>query len=334
MQVENMVPGDWNWYAKFFTIGLIASAILLLIPILIAIIIPKIIKKPSHSFSLYIYSFVSGMLIILGAFGYMREALELSATYPHSSETSVLTKFAWNFIWIVSGIGIGASISITIKLLVYKYTRKKGNGVFVHKHHDSHGSHSHEHIDLLFNSNDVIESDKILNKKNKWTALFLLLGHRIPEGIMIGFSVYNIFISNQNISAFDAISIVFLITFVIHTVPEEIVFYYRQREMGISSFKATLNSILGLSLIVPFIFIGMLMKFGIENSTNQNVVMHGIIPMINAAIGITMIFTAFVEFLPEFFHTSLNEKKKWIGVISTFFVGVIFTILLLIFHVH
>ncbi len=324
-----------NWYAKFFTTGIVASITLLLIPILIALIIPKIIKKPSNSFSLYIYSFVSGMLIILGTFGYMREALELSATYPHATDTSTLAKFAWNFIWIVSGIVIGATISITIKVLVYKYTKKKLSGVYVHKHNDSHGSHSHEHIDLLFNTNDVIESDvAIATKKNKWTALFLLLGHRIPEGIMIGLSVYNIFISQQNTVAFDAISIVFLITFVIHTVPEEVVFYYRQREMGISPIKATLNSILGLSLIIPFIFIGMLMKFGIENSANQSVVMHGIIPMINSAIGITMIFTAFVELLPEFFHTSLNNRKKWITVITVFFVGVVFTILLLIFHVH
>ena len=51
-------------------------------------------------------------------------------------------------------------------------------------------------------------------------------------------------------------NIVFLCSFVIHVLPEELITYYRQIDMGISKKRAALNSFLADVIVVPLVIIG------------------------------------------------------------------------------
>ncbi|MCT4469360.1 ZIP family metal transporter [Mycoplasma sp. HS2188] len=315
-----------------FIFGLIVSILLLSIPILVALFVPLFIKKPKKEFSIYLYSFITGMFIILGSFGYLREAIEITSRGSGLKGNNIPTSniYLYNILIIVGGSLLGIISAFTIKYIVYATIKRKynlKNSIFVHTHEAGHHhgelEHQHTHGDHIWNNNDLAEVEtKQYKKKNKWTALILLLGHRIPEGLLIGISLFNL-IHNQNVSA---VSIAFFISFVMHTIPEEIVFYYRQREMGIKPIYAVLNSIAGLSLIIPFIFIGV---FGAEFLEK----IPALKAFIMATVGSVMVFTAMVEFLPEFYHNNL-EKKKWFITLLMFFLGIIFTIFVLSFHTH
>lgn len=325
-----------NINLDLFIWGLIVSGIILAIPFIIATIVPFILKKPKKQLSIYIYAFITGMFFILGTFGYLREALEISSTkivqqqYPIDPPQNLI--YLVNIGCLVGGSIIGISIAFLVKFVISRKVNKKllaTGSAFVHHHdHDHHKGeqpHTHEHNELIFNKNDTIadDVDVKIKSKNKATALFLLLGHRIPEGILIGMAI-NMLVNLNNQT--QALSVAFFISFVLHTIPEEIIFYYRQREMGISRFRSALNSALAIGLIIPFIFIGVYAYNFVDSQPWLQSV-------IQAIVGSIMVFTAFVEFIPEFYHTNLTGKK-WIVTILLFFIGMVFTILILSFHLH
>ncbi|TQC54163.1 metal transporter [Mycoplasmopsis mucosicanis] len=319
-----------------FIFGFSISLLLILIPVIVATFVPLIFKKPKKEFSIYLYSFITGMFIILGTFGYLRESIEITSSGAGLKGENIPTAniYIYNILCVGGGALIGITLAFGVKILVYKIIKKKynlKNSVFIHVHgmgeEHTHGDevHEHHHEDHIFNANDLAniehnESNAVA--KNKWTALILLLSHRIPEGLLIGISLANL-INNPNVSA---ISVAFFISFVLHTIPEEIVFYYRQREMGISSTFAALNSMGALSLIIPFIFIGLYGGDFIESIPALKAV-------IMAIVGVVMVFTAIMEFLPEFYHHRMG-KKRWILTFAMFFLGVLFTIIVLSFHKH
>nr|WP_307921810.1 hypothetical protein [Mycoplasmopsis bovis] len=72
----------------------------------------------------------------------------------------------------------------------------------------------------------------------------LLLLHRIPEGFLIGFIISGI--ENKGITS---TSVAFLISLILHLIPEQVLFYYRQREIGWSRAKALFISTLCLATI-------------------------------------------------------------------------------------
>ncbi|UUD36793.1 Uncharacterised protein [Mycoplasmopsis californica] len=319
-----------NQNLTFFIFGLIVSLALISIPILVAIFAPLIIKKPQKQLSIYIYAFVTGMFLILGSFGYLREAIEITSKgYNLASSQNQI--YLGNILIVFGGALLGVVIAFYIKLIVWWVIKRKThlqNSVFVHVHgvghHDGEEEHTHVHDNVIFNKNDIVELPKAQeqNSKNKWTALILLLGHRIPEGLLIGLSLYRLMMGYQN----AAISVAFFISFVLHTVPEEIIFFYRQREMGIKPIVAVFNSIGAIALLIPFIFIGI---YSAEYIMNEPFIQA----FIMATVGSIMLFTALIEFLPEFYHHKMN-KKLWLTTIALLFVGILFTILILCFHVH
>ncbi|WP_051630129.1 ZIP family metal transporter [Mycoplasma simbae] len=321
-----------NPYVAQFIFGLIVSFLLLSIPVVVATIVPLIIKKPKKEFSIYLYSFITGMFIILGSFGYLREAIEITGTGKGLRGTNFQPWqiYTYNIFIIVGGALIGILSAFSIKAIVYKIMKSKyqTNSIFVHTHeaghHEHEQEHKHEHHDHIWNANDLadVQGQNSLKTKNKLTALILLLAHRIPEGLLIGLSLRSLTVNN-NVSA---ISVAFFVSFVLHTIPEEIVFFYRQREMGISAFRASLNSIFALSLIIPFIFIGLYGGSIIE-------AYPALKALIMAIVGSVMIFTSFVEFLPEFYHHNLG-KKRWFITLFMFFLGIVFTLFILSFHQH
>lgn len=313
--------------------GLIVSVLLLFIPIFIALIVPLVLKKPRKELSIYIYAFITGMFIILGSFGYLREAIEITSSGKGlvGQNIPIENIYIYNILVIVGGAIIGIGVASLVKFGVYKIIKSKysKNSIFIHTHEAGHHhkgelAHEHKHEDHIFNSNDIVavnENSKA-KTKSKISALLLLLSHRIPEGLLIGISLHSL-INDAQISA---ISVAFFVSFVLHTIPEEIVFYYRQREMGIKPLNATLISIGALALIIPFIFIGL---YG-GAALLQN---HKLKAIIMAIVGSIMLFTSIVEFLPEFYHHNM-KKKRWLLTLAMFFIGVIFTLFILSFHTH
>ncbi|VEU60859.1 Uncharacterised protein [Mycoplasmopsis bovigenitalium] len=339
--MDNYLNNFYNWLtsqphindlgAKAI-LALIVSVILLSIPILIASIVPFIIKKPKKEFSIYLYSFITGMFIILGSFGYLRESIEITSIGSGLKGENIPASniYLYNIFVVGGGALMGIISAFVIKIIIYKVIQKNyklKNSIFIHNHEHGHHhgeiAHTHEHKDHIWNANDLADVHSNAPKsKNKWTALVLLLGHRIPEGLLIGISLHNL-IANPNI---NAISVAFFVSFLLHTIPEEIVFYYRQREMGIKPIFALLNSIGALALIIPFIFIGIYGAKFIDS-------VAWLKAMILAIVGSVMLFTALMEFLPEFYHNNM-EKRKWFTTFIMLFLGIIFTILILCFHQH
>jgi zinc transporter ZupT len=107
-------------------------------------------------------------------------------------------------------------LSILAKFLIGKKISKNSN------QQESALELNHDHSHLIYNLNDV-------NPKSKILGLMLLMSHRIPGGLIIGFLISNI----QHNGEVSAVDIVFLVTFILHIIPEELILYYRQMEMGV-----------------------------------------------------------------------------------------------------
>ncbi|WP_051521834.1 ZIP family metal transporter [Mycoplasma leonicaptivi] len=327
---------QYDWLAKITIIFIVLFA-MLLVPSVISLTFPYLGNKFKKSFHVYVYSFTTGFFIILATFGFLREALENSTLYSAYTlkATSKQVIYGWNILLVGFGIITGISFSLIVKFVIsYKLNKKllksKKLSVFVHDHsHDSHQSHSHH--DFIFNKEDQIElAEKTLLKKAesklKVIALLLLLTHRIPEGLLLGYNL-NLFIPNQNnevLANSDSLSLAYFISLVLHLIPEEVVFYIRLKEAGYSSPKALLISFIGLFLFLPFMLIGMFVGQYINNAAKA---------YIYASVGGIFLFTSLVEFFPEFYHESFN-KKKWIWTIVSLFIGVIFATIILSFHSH
>ncbi|MFL1058536.1 hypothetical protein ACJONP_04475, partial [Mycoplasmopsis synoviae] len=96
----------------------------------------------------------------------------------------------------------------------------------------------------------VINSEKT-SQKIKIVALVLILTHRVFVGLLFGWSI------NQLIEGSTSnLTWAFIISFWLHLISEELVFYYRLREAGYSRWKSFTFSVLGLSILIPFMIIG------------------------------------------------------------------------------
>ncbi|WAM07599.1 ZIP family metal transporter [Mycoplasmopsis cynos] len=168
---------------------------------------------------------------------------------------------------------------------------------------DSH-NHLHAHDVVISNSQDRIEIvDQTLFKKTesklKIIALLLLLTHRIPEGLLLGYNL-SLFIPNDSGEAFFSITTRHFLSLVLHLIPEEVIFYVRLKDAGFKPIKALLLSFLGLSLFLPFMIIGMFVG-SIINDAGKAIMF--------AAIGGIFIFTALVEFFLKFI-TLISIKRN------------------------
>lgn len=304
--------------------------ILLLIPIFISLLLPFFFKQLNNKTKTYLYAFVTGFFIVMSLFGFMREALEISSV---NSQRDWGENYVYisNILIVAGGSLIGIFISFFIKYIIsYKVNKKllasKQMSAFVHVHdHDKSNVHSHTHPDIIFNKHDSVELTKDINKKSesklKFVALLLLLTHRIPEGIILGNSISLIVEGSSN-----DITIAFIISLILHLIPEEIIFFYRLREAGYSKWKAVLISISGLLLFLPFMLIGSI----IGKYILQNWVIYA---AMQSLIGGIFLFTSLVEFFPEFYHSNF-DKKSWVKTLIFLFAGIIISIFILSFHLH
>ncbi|MEE3928508.1 ZIP family metal transporter [Mycoplasmopsis ciconiae] len=309
--------------------------ILLIIPICIAIILPLFKDRLTPKLKVYLYAFITGFFIVMSLFGFMRDAIEKSSLFALQVDANNKNiTYLYNVILVFGGALVGIIFSFVVKYVIsYKLNKKlmsiKGNKInaFVHVHdHDQNNIHNHEHPDYIFNRDDTISvaedaiSEKIAGKF-KVIALVLLLTHRIPEGFILGYLI-NQYINNEN----SSLTIAFMISLVLHLIPEEILFYYRLRDAGYSKSKSILISVSALCLFLPFMLMGAYFADAISN-------LDWLFAFLLAAIGGIFLFTSLVEFFPEFYHTHF-DKKTWLKVIIILLCGVLFAIFILSFHSH
>ncbi|WP_117275060.1 ZIP family metal transporter [Mycoplasmopsis edwardii] len=329
------------WLSQLFLIFIFLGA-MLFIPVLIALFLPVIGKKLKKTFSIYVYSFSTGFFIVLATFGFLREALENSNLFVNTTfglNVAKVTLYGYNILFVVGGLILGIAFSFFIKFVIsYKFNKKllasKRLSVFVHEHsvEDGHThDHTHSHEDFIFNNDDKLEiADQALFKKTetrlKVIALLLLLTHRIPEGLLLGYNL-SLFVPNsigEVKSNISSITTAYFLSLILHLIPEEVVFYVRLKDAGYSPIKALLLSFLGLSLFLPFMIIGMYAGGSINNAGKS---------LIYASVSGIFLFTSLVEFFPEFYHVNFS-KKSWILTIVTLFLGVILAAFVLSFHTH
>ncbi|ENY68484.1 Hypothetical protein, predicted transmembrane protein [Metamycoplasma auris 15026] len=288
-------------------------SIIVALPLVMLGIFALFKNKPNQSKNgnglVYMYSFSTGMFLMIGTFGFMREGYEIAKVFTHSylnfseiGRTAVLSA--------IMGVSclIGLAIAIGGRYIFIKASKT-----------DPHKEHiEHSHSDHLISFKDID------NPKAAWLAIIMLLSHRIVDGFFIGYAVFRIWYANNTFSS----SIVLLITFTIHILIEMAIVYFRQIQYGEKKSKAILYNFLTFLLIIPFIFIGA--YSGIVISTNLSWIQSALLTMGGAII----VFTSVFELVPEFIHIRNKDLKTLYITLSVFALSIAFTIILLSFHTH
>lgn len=333
-----LATGSQNW--SKFIIVLIFLFALLIIPLIISFIFPLFKSRLNSRSKVLLYAFTTGFFIVMSTFGFIRESLEISSINaaiiipndPSFTEHRDLYIYLYNVFLVGGGVLFGVVFAYFVKYVIsYRINKalmsNKKTRVFIHEHSDEQGhTHTHKHDDYIFNredSNEIAEKTLIdkVEAKLKIIALILLLTHRIPEGLLLGYNL-NLLVQNRS----NSLSVAFIISLILHLIPEELVFYYRLRDGGYSKWNSLLISFLGLMLFFPFMLIGIYSG----DIINQNWEIRSII---FSTIGGIFLFTSLVEFFPEFYHTD-TDKKTWLSVITCLFIGVIFAVIILSIHKH
>lgn len=280
-------------------ISLFVVGIPLLCGTLLPIFKPTISKKTNR----YLYAFSSGFFLIMSTVLFIGESKEhLDSYFSRQFPGNEIASKAIVASILTSVVLFGLLLSVGFK---YFFARTKGETEI----------HTHNHDKMIFNISDY-------NPKSKAFAIFFLLTHRIPDGLIIG-----LLCSSIAHGDFNVVNIVFLCSFVIHIFPEELIIYYRQIDMGIKRKKAIINSLIAISLVIPLIIIGSIIGwFSLENE----IAIH-IVQLIAASF---LLFISIVEFLPEFLHDQKMVGKSWYTTILIFIIGIGSGLFILCFHDH
>ncbi|VEU78396.1 ZIP family metal transporter [Mycoplasmopsis columbinasalis] len=328
---------DWNQtsetnLAKFYFV-LIAALIFLGIPILLVVILTFIKKQQlSKKGTVILYAFVTGFFITLAFFGFAREALEISSTQAGARGYTTNQIYGWNILLVGFGLALGVGFGFGLKKLVDYIAKSKvirndaHASAFVHSHDLLHDNDAHDHTSHSYapDHSVTIATQTQSQQKNKIVALLLILTHRIPAGLIIGYSLNSFF--EVGIGSFNAISGAFLISFVLHLIPEILIFYFRQLEMGVTRAKACGWSIASLLMLIPLMYIGIYLGKYINQVWQLSA-------FLQACVGGIFVFTGVIEFLPEFYHAH-HEPKIFKRVMFAFFLGIIVCVIILAFHTH
>ena len=133
----------------------------------------------------------------------------------------------------------------------------------------------------------------------------------------MGLLVYNINMGNTLIG--EAFNVGIILAFIFHLVPEVLIIYYRQREAGISQWRAITNGLLFKFTMIALIVIGAYLGSWIS-------AVYWLIPLFLTISAGAMSFAAIFELTPEvldnkeFFHD--NWYKIAFTLISSFLIAV------------
>lgn len=308
--------------------ALILSAIVISVPVLIAILIPIFKAKLGLKSSLFLYSFTTGFFIVLGLFGEANEGRELAM----SSSDDPWISIGNQILVLLVGSIIGLVFATTFKFLISRKLGKLNLSGPVEDHSDHVAFHNHPHAEeVLFGGKGLKYQSQKEMARAKAVAIYLVLSHRFAAGFFLGYVIYNIVspnygdasaagIEHLNHSDHDNVNLAFLIGFFLHLIPEELIIYYRQREIGIGKIRAAVYSVLMVSVLIPFIFLGANLGAYVSDVWQLNGIIHVI-------VGVLFTFTALVEFFPEVIREAKNQKLWYLtitclglGIVLCFFV--------------
>lgn len=292
---------------------LIYILILLSIPLIFMGIISLFKVRVTSKKSIYLYAFSTGMFLMIGAAGFIKEGYVLLEQWFHDSSTTGGLKYtggkpAIEQSYIALIVGLSALIGLgTVILGRFLLTRKK-------ELHKDHKEHDHSEHFVSFNDID--------NPKEAWTAILMLLSHRLIDGLVLGLSVYQLTTNGVNKA-----NLALIITFNIHLLLEVVIVYYRQIQYGEKKSKAILFNFITLILIIPIMFLGAF----IGKFLNK---VGWLIPSLEILGGSIIVFMAIVELVPEFIHYRNENKKVIYTTLIVFALSIILTLILLSFHTH
>lgn len=291
------------------TVIFVISAFVIGIPLIYGICLPIFKPKISTRATKYLYAFSSGFFIMMSTVLFIGESKgHLEEEFINIFQQNVVLGKTVTGIVIASLICVGLLFSLGLKYFFAK--RFKGKAI------NQESEHKHDHDALIFNLNDH-------NPKSKAFAIFFLLSHRIPDGLIIGTLATQIAKSGD----INPVNIIFLCSFIIHIIPEELIIYYRQIQMNIPVKKATINSLIAVCSIIPLIILGSVITWF---SLNNEFAIH-VVQLIAASF---LLFISIVEFIPEFIHDVKSNGKQWYITILIWIIGITVGIFVLSFHDH
>ncbi|ACF07027.1 Uncharacterised protein [Metamycoplasma arthritidis] len=292
---------------------LIYIAILLGIPMLFLSFLSLFKLHPTNKKTIYLYAFSTGMFLMIGAAGFIKEGWVLLEQWFHKKDGGLLlTKgiVALEQSFIAMIVGYSAMIGLAI-VIIGRYVFIRTAKVDFHKKHSDHGHSEH-----------ITSFRDIDNPKAAWSAILMLLSHRIIDGLVLGITIYQVTINGVNKA-----NIPLIVTFNIHILLEIIIVYYRQMQYGEKRTKAILFNFITLLLIIPIMFFGAFLGKFLDR-------IGWLIPSLEIMGGTIVIFMSIIELVPEFIHYR-NEKVKTIyGTLATIALAMVFTLVLLSFHTH
>ncbi|WP_406615188.1 ZIP family metal transporter [Mycoplasmopsis hyopharyngis] len=309
----------WNDIVAKLLLSLASMFLLFFIPLIFVLVVPIFKDKLSKKSTYFLYAFMSGFFLTMALFGFLKESLEISSLSAQGKGYSLNKIYGWNILLIGGGLILGLGLAIGTHFLTTKVIQpklsKKSNSL-IHNHLSDEHCHEIEKA----STNELVENKKEKDY-SKLIAIILLLTHRIPEGFLIGVSLnalYNGNAGNMNLA--------FFISFILHLIPEELLFYYRQREMGVSKKKA-----IGISIGLLFLFVAPILLGLYSGTSIQN--FWQIAAFIEAFIAGIFIFTSIFEFIPEFAFEKHDSKTKQL-LLLFIILGIVLAAIILSIHSH
>ena len=291
------------------TVIFVISAFVIGVPLIYGICLPIFKPRISPRAYKYLYAFSSGFFIMMSTVLFIGESkTHLEEEFITIFSDNIVLAKTITGIMITSLILVGLLFSLGLKYFFAKHF--KGKAI------NSENETKHDHDELIFNLNDH-------NPKSKAFAIFFLLSHRIPDGLIIGTLATQIAKSGD----INPVNIIFLCSFLIHIIPEELIIYYRQIQMNIPVKKATINSLIAVCSIIPLIVLGSVITWF---SLNNEFAIH-VVQLIAASF---LLFISIVEFIPEFIHDVKTNGKEWYIIILIWIIGIAIGIFVLSFHDH
>lgn len=291
------------------TVIFVISAFVIGVPLIYGICLPIFKPRISPRAYKYLYAFSSGFFIMMSTVLFIGESkTHLEEEFITIFSDNIVLAKTITGIMIASLILVGLLFSLGLKYFFAKHF--KGKAI------NYENETKHDHDELIFNLNDH-------NPKSKAFAIFFLLSHRIPDGLIIGTLATQIAKSGD----INPVNIVFLCSFLIHIIPEELIIYYRQIQMNIPVKKATINSLIAVCSIIPLIILGSVITWF---SLNNEFAIH-VVQLIAASF---LLFISIVEFIPEFIHDVKTNGKEWYIIILIWIIGIAIGIFVLSFHDH
>ncbi len=279
--------------------SLIIGSLVLFSPLLFCFIFSFFINKVNKNFSIYVYSFITGLMIIMSTFGLIREG------YDHMHEH---THDEWLIIVVITlGVIIGLMLTVLLRYIVIIKSKKE-------IHHDHN---HHNHSDILYNISDIE------NKNSFWMILSSLMGHKIIAGISLGLLIYN---SSSEIMSFNHLGLILIS--ILHMIPESFILFYKSYEITKSKIKSLLITALSQIVIIIFMIIGAFAFYKIED------IAYWLMPILFAISGSSVLFVSIFDLVPEFIHNKNLSSKKWFSVILVFCLGIVISVVLSMIHKH